>query len=97
MPGAVRAMRNGGAPPVLYRQPGQAKHMNRITAYTGGYLLRVSVTAPAPAPPLVRPAPARRSRLTGAGAASIDDMPLFLPSVAAGVEPGDSQGWLPHP
>ena len=48
-------------------------------------------------PPPVCPAPARRSQLTGAGAASIDDMPLFLPSVAAGVEPGDSQGWLPHP
>ena len=56
-------MRNGGVPPVLYRQAGQAKHMNRITTYTGGYLLRVSVTdplplypcAPLPLTPLPRP------------------------------------------
>ncbi|XP_037085322.1 RNA-binding motif, single-stranded-interacting protein 2-like [Pollicipes pollicipes] len=39
MPGAVRAMRNGTVPPMVYRS-GQVKHMGRISNYTGGYLLR---------------------------------------------------------
>ena len=95
MPGAVRTMRNGGVPPVLYRQAGQAKHMNRISNYTGGYLLRVSVPLalrghPAPSGPVPVPAPPCRSQLTRRGRGRFRSTlarTMFVPAAAVAVAP----------